>query len=139
MIKTFPKSRVCVIDAYPCFEKGLKAATDFAKKHNISLSSSDGKKLILGYCLRSIETTYKTTSSPFPKVICMSSKSITRKVSKFIENHFEGMMSYFPAPYCGKFDLNSPDLESAAENSLKQKKSQRQFERFASKLKIKLN
>jgi hypothetical protein len=46
-------------------------------------------------------------------------------------------MNYFPAPYCGKFDLTSPDLESAAEISLKQTKSQKRFEDLTSKLKIK--
>ena len=41
MIKTFPKSRICVIDAYPYFEKGLKVATDFARKNYIELNSAD--------------------------------------------------------------------------------------------------
>jgi hypothetical protein len=139
MTKLFPKSRICVIDIYPSFERGLKAATDFAKKYSISLNSSDGKKLILGYCLKTIETTYKDTKSPFPKVICISNKAITKKVSTFIDTHFTQMMDYFPAPYCGKFDLNSPDLESAAESSLKQIKPKRRLDELFIKLKIKVN
>jgi hypothetical protein len=137
MTKTFPKSRICVIDAYPSFEKGLKAATDFANKNNIKLNSADGRRIILGFCFKSIEAVYKNTQSSFPKVLCMSKKAITKKISNFIDSYFDGMMKQLPIPYCGKFDLTSPDLESAAENSLKQQKLQRKFNDFASKLRLK--
>jgi len=137
MIKTFPKSRICVIDAYPSFEKGLKVATDFARKNNIQLNSADGRRIILGFCFKSIESTYKTTQSPFPKVLCISKKAITKRIGNFVDSYFDGMMSQLPIPYCGKFDLNSPDLESAAENSLKQQKPQRKFNDFALRLKLK--
>jgi len=139
MTKTFPKSRICVIDAYPSFEKGLRAATDFANKNNIRLNSADGRRIILGFCFKSIEATYKSTQSAFPKVMCISKKAITQKVSNFIDNYFDGMMEHLPIPYCGKFDLTSPDLESAAENSLKQQKTQRKFNEFSSKIKLKSN
>jgi hypothetical protein len=137
MIKTFPKSRICVIDAYPSFEKGLRAATDFANKNNIRLNSADGRRILLGFCFKSIEATYKNTQSAFPKVMCISKKAITQKISNFIDNYFDGMMDHLPIPYCGKFDLTSPDLESAAENSLKQQKPQRKFNEFSSKIKLK--
>jgi hypothetical protein len=137
MIKTFPKSRICVIDAYPSFEKGLKAATEFANKNNIKLNSADGKRVILGFCFKNIEAAYKNTQSSFPKVLCISKKAITQKISNFIDNYFDGMMSQLPIPYCGKFDLTSPDLESAAENSLKQQKPLRRFNEFSSKIKLK--
>lgn len=136
MIKTFPKSRICVIDIYPSFEKGLKQALDFTNKHNIRLSSADGKRIILSFCLSNIQNTYNTTTSAFPKVTCMSKKAITKKISSFVDQHFDGMMEQLPIPYCGKFDLNNPDLESAAENSLKKTKSQRKFVNLVSKLKI---
>ena len=137
MTKTFPKSRICVIDVYPSFEKGLKTAINFARSHNIQLNSKDGKNLILGYCLKSIKSEYETTKSPFNKVLCISKTSITTKISNFIDSHFYGMMKQLPVPYCGKFDLTSPDLESAAENSLKQQKPQRKFNDFALRLKLK--
>ena len=137
MIKTFPKSRICVIDAYPSFEKGLKIATDFARKNNIQLNSADGKRIILGFCFKSIESAYKTTQSPFPKVFCISKKAITKKISNFVDSYFDGMMNQLPMPYCGKFDLNSPDLESAAENSLKQLKPQKKLKDFTARLKLK--
>jgi hypothetical protein len=137
VIKTFPKSRICVIDIYPSFEKGLRAAMDFMNKHNIQMNSADGKRIILSFCLKNIESAYKTTQSPFPKVLCMSNKAITKKISSFIDSYFDGMMSQLPMPYCGKFDLNSPDLESAAENSLKHQKPQRKFNDFALRLKLK--
>ena len=139
MTKTFPKSRICVIDAYPSFEKGLRAATDFANKNNIRLNSADGRRILLGFCFKSIEATYKNTQSAFPKVMCISKKAITQKISNFIDNYFDGMMDLLPIPYCGKFDLTSPDLESAAENSLKQQKPQRKFAEFSSKIKLKSN
>lgn len=137
MIKTFPKSRICVIDVYPSFEKGLKTAMDFMNKHNIRMNSADGKRIILSFCLRNIESIYKTTQSSFPKVLCMSKKAITKRINNFVDNHFDGMMEQLPVPYCGKFDLNNPDLESAAENSLKQQKPQRKFNDFALRLKLK--
>lgn len=137
MNKIFPKSRVCVIDCYPSFEKGLKRALEFAKTHNLSLSSRDGKKIILAFCLKSIEHSYKTTQSLYPKVLCMSKKQITKKVESFVDSQFETMMKYLPYPYCGKFDLESPDLETAAENSLRQIKSQRKFGKFATKISLK--
>jgi hypothetical protein len=137
MIKTFPKSRICVIDVYPSFEKGLKFATDFAHKNNIQLNSADGRRIILGFCFKSIESTYKNTQSLFPKVLCISKKAITKKIGTFVDSYFDGMMKQLPIPYCGKFDLNSPDLESAAENSLKQQKPQRKFGEFLSKIKLK--
>jgi hypothetical protein len=138
MIKHFPKSRICVIDAYPSFEKGLRAAIEFANKNNIGLNSADGRRIILGFCFKNIEFAYKNTQSSFPKVLCISKKAITQKISNFIDNYFDGMMDRLPIPYCGKFDLNSPDLESAAENSLKQQKTQRKFHDFTSKLKLKV-
>ena len=137
MIKTFPKSRICVIDIYPSFEQGIKLGIEFASKHNISLMSADGRRIILSFCLKNIETEYKTTQSTFPKVLCMSKKSINKRLSNFIDNYFAGVMDSVPMPYCGKFDLNSPDLEAAAENSLKKKKGFQKYGNILRKLKIK--
>lgn len=137
MIKTFPKSRICVIDIYPSFEKGLKLAINFANKHNIQINSSDGRRIILSFCFKNIETTYKSTQSPFPKVLCFSKKAVTKKIDNFINNYFDKMMDKLPMPYCGKFDLNSPDLESAAENSLTRKKTSKEFNNFVLNLKLK--
>ena len=136
MTKTFPKSRICVIDVYPSVEKGIKLALDFIKKHNISLNSGDGKRLLLSYCLKSIQSAYKTTQSSYPKVLCISNKSISKRIGNFIDNYFTEMMSYVPVPYCGKMDLNSPDLESAAESSLRKHKPQRKLNELALKLKL---
>lgn len=135
--KTFPKARVCVIDIYPSFEEGLKKAINFSQEHNILLNSADGRKLIVSYCLKAIESDYKKTASPFPKVLCMASTPINKRIQTFIDKYFEKVMDYVPMPYCGVIKLESPDLESAAENSLKQQKTQRKFQKLSSKLKIK--
>lgn len=134
MIKTFPKTRICVIDCHSSLQTGLQKALDFVKKHNIPLSSSDGKKILLTYCLSSIETEYKQTNSAYPKVLCISKKSITKRIQPFVDTYFDVMMSYLPVPYCGKFDLSSPDLESAAESSLKKFKPRRKYNEFLQKL-----
>ena len=139
MTKVFPKSRICVIDIYPSFEKGLRMAIDFMSKHNIQLNSADGRRIILSFCLKTIEAAYKTTQSTFPKVLCMSKKSINKRVSNFIDSYFNGVMEYVPMPYCGKFDLSSPDLETAAENSLRKQKTQKKYNNFISKLNLKPN
>lgn len=137
MTKTFPKSRICVIDIYPSFEKGLKQAIDFVNKHNIHLNSADGRRIILGFCLKNIESDFNTTKSTFPKVLCMSKKNINKKISNFIDTFFEGIMAQIPFPYCGKFDLTSPDLEFAATNSLKKQKPIKKYNELVSKLRIK--
>jgi hypothetical protein len=137
MTKVFPKSRICVIDVYPSFEKGLKTAIDFASKHNIQLNSADGRRVLLSYCLKSIENVYKSTPSAFPKVICMSKKAITKRVSYFVDTYFENILNQIPIPYCGKIDLTSPDLETAAESSLAQQKTSRKYNELVSRLKIK--
>lgn len=138
MTKTFPKSRICVIDIYPSFEKGLRSAIDFASKHNVSLNSADGRRIIMSYCIRSIEATYKNTSSNFPKVACISKKAISKRVSLFIDNYFENILDQMPIPYCGKIDLNSPDLESAASLSLSKHKPQSKYAKIIKFLKIKM-
>lgn len=137
MTKIFPKSRICVIDVYPSFERGLRAAIDFASKHNVLLNSADGRRLIVSYCVKAIEMDYRNTTSPFPKVICISKKAISKRVSLFIDNYFENILNQMPIPYCGKIDLTSPDLESAAESSLKHHKPQKKYSNLISQLKIK--
>lgn len=137
MNKVFPKSRLCVIDIYPSIEKGLKLALDFTRKHSIQINSADGRRILLGFCINCIEQTYKNTTSSFPKVICIGKKAISKRVSFFIDNYFENVLNQIPIPYCGKIDLNSPDLECAAENSLKQNKSQKKFLDAASRLRLK--
>jgi hypothetical protein len=137
MTKTFPKSRICVVDVYPAFEKGLRIAMDFVSKHNIQMNSADGRRVLFAYCIKAIEAEYKNTQSSFPKVMCIGKKAISKRVSLFIDNYFETILSQMPIPYCGKIDLNSPDLESAAENSLKHYRPQRKYVDLAARLKIK--
>jgi hypothetical protein len=136
MTKTFPKSRICVIDCKDPFQQGLQKAIEFANKNNITLNSADGKRLILGFCLKYVEEAYKTTKTQYPKVLCISKKNISTKLHSFVDSYFDKMMSYLPLPYCGKYDLNSPDLESAAENSLSKKNSNKKFQDFLSKTKL---
>ncbi len=119
MIKNFPRARVSVIDAYPSFEKGLSQARNFALKHNIPLNSTDGKKLISTFCFTAITNTYKDTPSAFPKVLCISDKIPNSKINHFVKNYFHKMLEKSKLPYCGCFDLTSPDLETAAENILR--------------------
>lgn len=136
MIKNFPKSRICVMDVYPSFEHGLKKAIEFAKRHSISLNTADGRRLIFGFCLNSIETFYKTQQSSFPKVICVGTKPKNKNVDYFLRNHFDKIIKYLPVPYCGNIELNSPDLEMAAQTSLNAEKPKKKFEDFAAKLKL---
>ena len=90
------------------------------------------RKLLLG-------SVYNSTNSQYPKVTCISKKAISKRVENFINNYFDKMMEYLPIPYCGKYEINSPDLEFAAQNSLKQQKTKRRRENFITKLKIKPN
>ena len=137
MTKIFPKSRVCVIDCHSAFESGLKRDLTFCSQNNITINSNDGKKLILRFCLNTIEKSYTTIKSQYPKVLCISKRSIPKKMEHFINDHFDQMMSRLPFPYCGKYDLDSPDLEMAAENSLRREKPQKKFQDFLTKVKFK--
>ena len=134
MVKTFPKSRVCVIDVYPMFEKGLKEALNFCKRFNLSLNTNDGKKILLSYCINKIDEGYKQEKSIYPKVLALNNKQIKPTLKLFIESHFDTMMEQLPYSYCGVVDFNSPDLETAAEKSLKAPKSKRRFTNFLAKI-----
>ena len=136
MTKIFPKSRICVLDVYPSFEEGLKNAILFANKHNIALNTKDGQKIIFSYCLKSIEDFYKKQTTTFPKVTCIGTKPKSKNIDYFINTHFQTIMDYFPVPYCGSIDFNSPDLECIAQKSLEQNKSQRKFKKLANKLSL---
>lgn len=116
MTKTFPKSRVCAIDAYPSIERGIKNALAFAKHHNISLSSNDGKRLLYGFCLKELETNYTKTQSQFNKVFFVSNSTNNKKISNFINNYFDVALKKSSIPYCGRYSAESPDLEVAAQN-----------------------
>jgi hypothetical protein len=136
MIKTFPKNRVCVIDVYPLFEEGLKKAISFSRSHNISLSTAEGRRLLLSYCVKHIEKTYTESKTEFPKTLALNTRQINPKFKHFIEEHFDKMMNCLPAPYCGKIDFSSPDLEFVAEKSLKSFKSKRRYIKYLNDLKI---
>lgn len=69
----------------------------------------------------------------------MSKKDVNKRIKYFIDSYFDGMMRYIPLPYCGTYDLSSPDLETAAENSLRTQKTQKKFNGFINKLKLKIN
>lgn len=137
MVKTFPKTRVSVIDVYPSFEEGLSKAIAFSKTHNISLNTPDGKKLILSYCLKNIEKTHKETKSDYPKVLGLNTLHINPRFRDFIETHFDKMMNYLPAPYCGRLNFSSPDLEYAAEKSLKTFKTKKRYSNYLKFLRLK--
>ena len=136
MTKIFPKSRICVIDCFSSLENGLNKAYVFAKNNNISLNSGDGKKIILGFCLKSIQDSFETTKSSFPKVLCISAKSNNNKIKHFVDTYFDKMMKALTIPYCGKYDLTSPDFEAAAEHSLTHNKPNHKFNTFKKKLKL---
>jgi len=118
MIKTFPKSRVCAIDSYPSIEKGLKTAFKFAKHYNVSLSTIDGKKLIYKFCSTQLETDYKTTQSPYNKIMFMSKTIANQKISNFVNKYFDSLIKNTTLPYCGRHNFDSPDLEVAAKSCM---------------------
>ena len=136
MTKVFPKSRVCVIDIYPSIETGLKSAVDFTNRNNIRLNTSDGKNILLAFCIKAIQQAHKNAQSSFPKVLCISKKAISNKVKHFIDNYLETVLEHIPLAYCGKYDLHSPDLEHAAQASLNKTKPQRKYDEYLSLLKI---
>ena len=134
MTKTFPKSRVCVIDACPSIEQGLRKALTFSKHYNISLNSNDGKKLIYSFCLKQLEQDYLQTESPYKKVLFASKNVNNKRIESFIDNYFEVLIKRTSLPYCGRHNVSSPDLETAAQ-SCTNKHTKFTYQRFQELLK----
>lgn len=133
-IKNFPKSRVCVIDIYPAFKHCLKKAIDFTSKHNITLNSVDGGRILISYCLKAIEATYNNVQSQYPKVLCICIDTQNESVKHFIRNHLDKVVKKLPYSYCGEQDFNSPDLETAASAHIGTIKKQEAFQKMVNKL-----
>lgn len=123
MTKNFPKSRLCLIDAYEAFSNGLQEAITFTKQHNIVLGSVDGKRLVFSHCLKHLNESYKTVSSPFNKVMFVDSKKVSPKLKTFVDHYLPKIMEYTTIPYCGVVSSSSPEIESIAERSLNKNKS----------------
>ena len=137
-IKDFPKSRITVVDVFPYFKEGFKQAMEFCKQHNIPLNSPDGVRVLYGYCLKHIRNACKQFNNKYPTVLCLSNKGVTKKLEPFIAEHFPIIARFFSYPYCGKYDLNSPELEMAAENLLLRNKKKLETKELAQKLKLKV-
>lgn len=136
MTKVFPKTRVCIVDITHPFEQGIKRAFAFANKHNISINTADGRRLVAGFCVETIHKTYQEITSIFPKATCISKKSLPNRLVYFLENYFEPILKQMPVYYCGSHELTSPDLEMAAEIGLKKQANLRNYNLLLSKLKI---
>jgi hypothetical protein len=136
MTKIFPKTRLCIIDLARPFEQGIRRAFAFAEKHNISINTADGRRLVASFCVENIHKMYIETPSVFPKATCLSKKSLPNRLAYFLENYFEPILKQMPIHYCGSYELTSPDLEMAAENILKRQSVQRNYDSLLSKLKV---
>ena len=137
-VKDFPKSRTTVVDIFPYFKDGFKQAMEFSKQHNVPLNSSDGVRVLYGYCLKHIRNACKQFNNKYPTVLCLSKKSVTKKLEPFVADHFLIIARFFPLPYCGRYDLSSPELEMAAENLLLRNKKRLETKDLAQKLKLKV-
>jgi hypothetical protein len=118
IFKNFPKNRVCVINIFPFIENGIKEALIFSKQHNVKLISKDGKSILLAFCIKQIKDNFNKIHSPYQKVACISYKKTTDKIENFIESYIVKKLKENSIPYCGKYDLLSPDVDSAARNCL---------------------
>lgn len=137
MTKTFPKVRICVVDLYPAIKKGITESINFMETNNIDITSMDGKRVLMGNCLKEIQTVYKQSPNIFQKVCFIDNKTLDIKVRYFVETYVHKMMKKLPMPYCGIISSDSPDLEFAAESSLTHHKSSRNLEILKKGLKLK--
>jgi hypothetical protein len=135
-VKNFPKNRVCVIDVYPAFKHSLKKAIEFTSNNNITLNSPDGGKILIGYCLKAIEATFKNVQSQYPKVLCICIETNNPGIKHFITNHLEKFIKNLPYPYCGQQDFNSPDLETAAAAHIDTIKKQENYQKMKERLNL---
>lgn len=135
-VKIFPKSRVCAINIYPAFKHSLKKAIEFTANNNITLNSPDGGKILIGYCLKAIEATYKNIQSEYPKVLCICIETNNTGIRHFISKHLERFIKNLPYPYCGEQDFESPDLENAAAACAGMIKKQENYQKMKEKLNL---
>ena len=137
--KIFPKSRICAIDVYPYVESAIKQSIKFATKHNISLNSADGKKIIISFFINELAENFYKINSSFPKVVFISTKSANSRFKTFITKHITKLLEKTPFYYCGIHEIDSPELEMAASKCLEQqqKTNNKQFIKTAVRLKIK--
>ena len=135
-VKIFPKSRLCIIDIFPVFVEALNIALKFASTHNITINTRDGRNIILGFCLKRIQQIHKDTDSPYPKVLCLNANTKKQELKDFAEKYVDKLVSKLTIPYCGKIDLNSPDIECAAEACLDKIKKKEKFVKYAQSLNL---
>lgn len=135
-VKTFPKTRVCVINIFPAFKHALKKAIEFTSNNGITLNSPDGKRILIGFCLKAIEASYNNVNSEYPKVLCISIDTDNESIRQFVTNHLDKIVEKLPFPYCGQQYFNSPDLQYAALKQLEQIKKRETYEKFAKKLNL---
>ncbi len=137
IVKNFPKTRVCVIDILPFIQSGITEALNFAKQHNIKITSKDGKNLILVFCIKHVKNNFSKIVSPYQKVTCISNKKTSHKFESFIENYFAKVLKQHSIPYCGKYDLTSPDVGVAARSYLDETiTAGKQFSKFLETLNL---
>jgi hypothetical protein len=117
MIKNFPKSRLCAIDCTSLIEVGIRKTLDFTKKHNISLNSGDGKKILVTNCINQINDLYNKTKSIYPKVLCIPNNTNIKPIHKFVKPQIMYFLNKTSKPCCNVQSFKSPDLESAAEGA----------------------
>lgn len=119
MIKDFGKSRVSLINIYNSFKKGAKQAYDICKSTHISLTSSEGKRMLMFFCLDKINKDCRAVKTNYSKVLYVAQEQIEPKFQHFLEVHMPKLMKKSTFPYCGIYNTNSPDLEFAALQNLK--------------------
>jgi hypothetical protein len=120
------------------FDIAIKRSIAFTKKHNVSLNSADGKKIILSFFIKELSEGIQNVSNFFPKVIFISTKSAKPRFKTFLTKHITKLLEKAPFYYCGIHEADSPELEMAAANRLQyQKNNSKQFIKTAIRLKVK--
>ncbi len=135
-VKFFPKTRLCIIDVFPVFVEALNTALKFAETHNITINTKDGKNIILGFCLKRIQQIYKEVSSTYPNFICLYPNTKNDTIKEFADTHIDRLAKKLTIPYCGKHNLESPDIECAAEVCLNKLKKKENFVKYAQSLNL---
>jgi len=138
-IKESLQHRVCLIDFYPSFVKGIKNSYKFAKKHNIPFllvgkNSLDTQKLIYHYCLEQICKDFTNVKTEFQKVMIFY--PIKEQQFKKFDNFINKIIKVIPVPAFKSNSFNSPDNVYGALKVLDSNKTTKIAKSVANKMKL---
>jgi hypothetical protein len=138
-VKESEQHRVCLIDYYPSFTKGIKNSYKFSKKHNIPFKligrgSVDIQKLIYHFCLEQICKDFTDVKSEYQKVMIFY--PVREQQFKRFDSFASKIAKVVPIPVFKSKSFNSPDNFYGALKVLERNPTLKRANKVADKLNL---